>query len=297
VRRKDVGRDAPLTVRMGAALAVIGAIYLAAFLLLLLGLVSAANKGDLGAALGYVFFLACIPAALYIHLRDGGKLALRAARARVLRRDEVPELYDLIARVAAQADMPAPAAAVIASSSANAFAVGTSRDNEVIAFTTELLDRLNPEELEAVIGHEISHLANRDGMVMTFASGPAMAGSTIWDDADRLTKVAYLLFAPLWAPVYALSVLLMWSMSRYREYVADRGSALLTGAPEQLMSALAKIGGVTPAGDLRGAGISALCIVSARPRRRLELFMDHPPLEKRLERLEEIARETGRPVH
>jgi hypothetical protein len=77
VRRKDVGRDAPLTVRMGAALAVIGAIYLAAFLLLLLGLVSAANNGDLGAALGYVFFLACIPAALYIHLRAGGKLALR----------------------------------------------------------------------------------------------------------------------------------------------------------------------------------------------------------------------------
>ena len=278
---------------MAAALAVIGAIYVAAFVLLFLGFVSAAKKGDVGAAFGFVFFAVCIPAAFFVHLREGGRLALRAARARVLDRDDMPEVYSVIERVAAQADMPAPSAAVIASSSPNAFAVGTSPDNEVIAFTTALLDALTPEELEAVIGHEVSHLVNRDGMVMTFVSGPAMVGSFFWHHDDWRGKVVFAFYAP----VHVLGLLLMWTISRYREYVADRGSALLTGAPEQLMSALEKIADREPQGDLRGgAAISALCIVSARPRRRLELFMDHPPLDKRLNRLDEIARELGRPA-
>jgi heat shock protein HtpX len=278
---------------MGAALAAIGAIYVAAFVLLLLGCVSAVKDGDVGAVFGFVFFLVCIPAAFVGHVREGGRLALRAARARVLTQDEEPELRDLIARVAAEADMPAPAAALIVSTAPNAFAVGTSPDNEVIAFTTELLQRLTPDELEAVVGHELAHLLNRDGMVMTFVSGPAMVGSFFWHHDDWRAKLVFVVYTP----IHVLGLLLMWTISRYREYVADRGSALLTGAPEQLMSALEKIAGRDPQGDLRGgAAISALCIVSARPKRRLELFMDHPPLEKRLRRLEEIAHELGRPA-
>jgi heat shock protein HtpX len=288
VRRKDAGRDFGLSIRMGAALAVVCGIYVVAFVLLLLGCISAGRNGDAGAVLGFIFFLACIPAAFVVHAREGGRLALRATGARTLEGDDEPELREMIARVAAQADIPAPAAALIHSSSPNAFAVGTTSDNQVIAFTTELLERLTPEELEGVAGHEISHLANRDGMVMTFVSGPAMVGSFFWHHDDPRAKFVFILYSP----IYALGLVLMWAISRYREYVADRGSALITGAPEQLMSALVKIGGREPKGDLRGgAAISVLCIVSARPRRRLELFMDHPPLDKRVHRLEEIVRD------
>ena len=282
-----------LTIRMAAALAVVGAIYLAAAALLVLGFIASRRNGNGVAAFGCLFFAACVPLALVAHLREGGKLALLAARARMLGPNEEPELRAIVTRMAGQANMPAPAIALIDSRSPNAFAVGSSPANEVVAITTELLSRLTPQELEAVVGHEISHLANRDGMVMTFVAGPAMAGSFLWHNPDRRSKFVFALYAP----VYALGLLLMWTVSRYREYVADRGSALLTGAPEQLMSALEKIAGKEPQGDLRGgAAISALCIVSIRSRGRLELFMDHPPLDKRVRRLEHIAHELGKPA-
>ena len=293
MRRKAVGRDLGLNVRMSSALALVGAIYLGVFALLALGFVASVRDSNVGAAFGFLFFAACVPIILVSHIREGGRLALRAARARVLLRDELPELQGLVARVAGQADMPPPNVAIIESSSPNAFAVGTTPSNEIIALTSELVDRLSAEELEAVVAHEMSHLVNRDGMVMTFVSGPAMVGAFCWHNADWRSKILVL----IGAPVFALGYLLMWSISRYREYVADRGSAILTGAPQQLMSALAKIGGEVPSGDLRGGvAISALCIVSSRPRRRLELFMDHPPLDKRLHRLEDLARELGRPT-
>jgi heat shock protein HtpX len=282
-----------LAIRMSAALAVIGAIYLAAAVLLVLGFIASRRSGNGVAEFGCLFFAACVPIALVGHLREGGRLALLAARARVLGPNEEPELRAIVARMAGQADIPVPAIALIDSGSPNAFAVGSSPANEVIAVTTELLERLTSQELEAVVGHEISHLENRDSMVMTFVAGPAMAGSFLWHNQDRRARFVFALYTP----VYALGLLLMWTVSRYREYVADRGSALLTGAPEQLMSALEKIAGREPQGDLRGgAAISALCIVSARPRRRFELFMDHPPLDKRVRRLEELAREIGRPA-
>jgi heat shock protein HtpX len=97
--------------------------------------------------------------------------------------------------------------------------------------------------------------------------------------------------------VFFIGLLALWTLSRYREYVADRGAALITGAPEQLMSALQKLGGRPPRGDLRGGlAVQALCILPARRHgwRRFELFADHPPLEKRLERLEELSRELGK---
>jgi heat shock protein HtpX len=293
VRRKAVGRDFSLDLRIGTALVLVGAIYLGLFALFTLGFIKALDDSDAFPALGFLFLGTCVLAALVSHIREGGRLALRAAGARLLPSGERPELQELVARVAAQADIPAPAVALIVSNSTNAFAVGTTTANEVIALTTELTNRLTKEELEGVVAHEISHLVNRDGMVMTFVSGPAMAGSFFWHHDDHGARI----LAILGAPVFALGYLLMWTISRYREYVADRGSALLTGAPERLMSALQKIGGDEPQGDLRGgAAVSALCIVPTRSRRRLGLLSDHPPLEKRLRRLEEIAREMGRPA-
>jgi heat shock protein HtpX len=165
--------------------------------------------------------------------------------------------------------------------------------------TTELLNILDYREQEAVVAHEMVHIANRDGPVVTFMSGPALLGSLFWRDGEHAGK---LLFVIYW-PIHVFSILLTWAISRYREYVADRGAVLLTGSPEALMSALIKIAGSGPRDDLRGgAAVSALCIVSSRSEkgalkllRRLEIFMDHPPLEKRVARLGEIAREMGRP--
>jgi heat shock protein HtpX len=167
--------------------------------------------------------------------------------------------------------------------------------------TTELLRRLEPKEIEAVVAHELAHIANRDGAVMTFVSGPSLLGDLMRKDSSGKGEILFYVF---YLPVYVLGLLLMWAISRYREYTADRGSALITGAPEQLMSALVKISEKEPRGDLRGgAAISALCIVPAQRKkgrlaflRRFEIFMDHPPLEKRLNKLGRLAREMGRPV-
>jgi heat shock protein HtpX len=128
-----------------------------------------------------------------------------------------------------------------------------------------------------------------------------MFGDFMRKDSSGKGEVLFYVF--YW-PVYVLTLLLMWAISRYREYTADRGSALITGAPEQLMSALAKISEKEPRGDLRGgAAMSALCIVPAQRKkgrlaflRRFEIFMDHPPLEKRLRRLGALAQEMGRPA-
>jgi heat shock protein HtpX len=130
---------------------------------------------------------------------------------------------------------------------------------------------------------------------MTLVSVPALAGSAMWHSDDWRAKIFFVFYLPVWL----VGLLLMWAISRYREYVADRTAALITGAPEQLMSALAEIGGKGPHGDLRGGvAIQALCIVPTKTTgwRRLEVLADHPPLEKRLERLEELSHKLGQAV-
>jgi len=194
-------------------------------------------------------------------------------------------------RVAGLADVAPPPDVLLALSKLpNAFAVTTEKIPLVIV-TSSLIEALTPAELEAVLAHEMTHLANRDAAVLTFVSGPSLWLSSMWHDGDRGWVVG-VLFAPIWL----VGVLLMRAVSRYREYAADRGSALLTGAPEQLMSALTKIHGVEPTGDLRGGqAVSALCIRGFTSQR-LPWFRDHPPLRKRLARLEAMARVQGKPV-
>jgi heat shock protein HtpX len=236
------------------------------------------------------------PGALRQHLQRSESVALNAARAKQLEPGEEPGLQELVGRVAAQADLPAPRVALVHSARAiNAFSVGLNERRAVVAFTTGLLRHpLTRGELEAVVAHELAHVANRDGVVMTFVSAPALIGSRIWHADDRWAKVFFVL---IYWPFFFIGLLAMWALSRYREYVADRGAAVITGAPEQLMSALQKIAGETARGDLRGGlAVQALCIVPARRERwrRFELFSDHPPLEKRLRRLAELAREFGK---
>lgn len=294
MKRRPLGRDLGLTIRMAVALIPIFAWYLAALLLLILLVIGTLVDREWDAFLGAALFAVGGPVLLFQHIHRSESVALGAARARELDEDDEPELHALVARVAAMADLPPPRVALARSWAPNAFSVGLNERRAVVAVTSELLRRdLTTAELEAVVAHELAHVANRDGLVMTFVSVPALAGSAMWHADDLRGKIFFLL---LYWPVFFVSLFLMWTLSRYREYVADRGAVLITGAPEQLMSALQKIAGRPARGDLRGGlAVQALCIVGRQKGwRRFELFSDHPPLDKRLERLAELARELGK---
>jgi heat shock protein HtpX len=295
--QRSYGRDVWLSVRMAIALGLVALIYLAGLVLFLGVAVSAALDNAWLAAVGSVGFAAAIVVGLVVQFGRSESMLLRTVRAKTLRRDEKPELQELVLRVAAQADLPAPQVALIRSWAPNALTAARQPSTAVVAVTTELLRRLEPPELEAVVAHELAHVANRDGPVMTFVSGPAMAMSWVWHNDDERGKIAYILLFWITVPIHLVSLLLLWTVSRYREYVADRGSVLITGAPENLISALLKIeGGAPPRSDLRGGlAAQAFCIVARKSRwRRFELVMDHPPVRKRIARLEELARELGK---
>jgi heat shock protein HtpX len=245
------------------------------------------------------------------------KLALAASGAKIVSPEEAPDLHAMVERLCALADLPKPRVAVIPSQVPNAFATGRSPKHAAVAVTEGLWRRLEPREVEAVLAHELSHIANRDVLIMTVASFFAMLAALItrwglyfgmWGGGygggrrDNNNQV------PVWVIVlavsivtYVISFILIRTISRYREYAADRGSALITGAPENLMSALQKIAtGITqiPQQDLREvAGMNAFFIVPTNWRQQVgELFMDHPPIEKRLAALERISLEMGKPV-
>jgi heat shock protein HtpX len=247
------------------------------------------------------------------------KLALAAAGAKVVSREEAPALHDMVERFGARADLRKPKVAMMDTPVPNAFATGRSPKHAAVCVTTGLWERLEPKEIEGVLAHELSHIANRDVLIMTVASFFAMLAALL----TRFGLYANLFGGgfggggnnrnnnngpPIWLIVmvvsilvYAISYILIRTISRYREYAADRGSALITGAPEYLMSALQKISSqmtLIPNRDLRAVeGMSALFIISPKIKSAFgELFMDHPPIEKRLAALSEIAREMGRPV-
>jgi heat shock protein HtpX len=221
----------------------------------------------------------------------------------------------MIERLCAMADLPKPRVAVIESDIPNAFATGRNQKHAAVAVTTGLWNRLEPKEVEGVLAHELSHIANRDVLVMTVAGFFAMLAALLTrfglysgmfggfgGNRDNNNSVPVWLIVLLVSIVtYFLSQILIMALSRYREFAADRGSALITGAPENLMSALQKIAsGITqiPQRDLREVeSMNAFFIVPTNWRKSAgQLFMTHPPLEKRLAALAEISREMGRPV-
>jgi heat shock protein HtpX len=295
--KRSYGRDLSLSLRMFVALAIVALLYLAAEAIAVAVLVDGVVQGSFWAIVWGLALVVGIIAALIVQIRKPEALLLRTVRAKMLEPDEETELQALVARVAAQADLPQPRVALIRSWAPNALTAARKPETAVVAVTTELRRRLELNELEAVVAHELAHVANRDGPVMTFVSGPVMAISAIWHSDDIRGKIVYISLFWVFIPVHVLSLMLLWTISRYREYAADRGSALVTGAPQNLISALLKIeGGAPPRSDLRGGlAVNAFCIVQRRSRwRRFELVMDHPPLKKRIDRLEELARELGK---
>ena len=204
----------------------------------------------------------------FVQYFTSDKLALAAAGAKVVTREEAPELHDIVERLCAMADLPKPKIAVMDTPVPNAFATGRSPKHAAVCVTTGLWQRLDQKELEGVIAHELSHIANRDVLTMTIASFFAMLAAMLMrfgmysgmfggfgnnrDNQNGLPIWMIVLFVSM--AVYAISFVLIRTLSRYREYAADRGSAMITGAPEYLMSALQKISSqmtLIPQQDLR----------------------------------------------
>ena len=308
MKRRNFGRDRGLTLRMLATGGLLGLLYVGFALVLLYFL-----------NVGLAPMLVIIVGIAVVQYWTSDKLALAASGAKIVTAEQAPELHAMVERLCAMADLPKPRIAVVDTNVPNAFATGRNPKHAAVAVTTGLWHRLEPQELEAVLGHELSHIANRDVLIMTVASFFAMLAALItrfglyfgmfggFGGGNRSNNNNQG-GVPIWLIIfgasivtYAISFVLIRTISRYREYAADRGSALITGAPEHLMSALQKIAsGITtiPQRDLREvAGMNAFFIVPTNWRQPMgELFMDHPPMEKRLAALAAIAREMGRPV-
>jgi heat shock protein HtpX len=289
MRRRWYGRDRGLTMRMGLTMFLLGLVYV--------GFIAAL----IAAGVGAVLILVIAAGFALVQLFFSDKLALASMGARVTTPEEAPELHATIERLCQLSDLPKPRVAVARTDLPNAFAAGRSPKAATVCVTTGLMERLEPQELEGVLAHELSHIANRDVVVMTIASFLAtVAGLLIrWgiyagQFGGRRNGNAFAMFAVVLlvsVAVYVISFLLLRALSRHREYAADRGGAIMTGAPSQLASALAKITGEMgriPTRDLRAAeGLNAFFIVPAVARgfSLSSIFHTHPPTELRIERL------------
>src|SRR5262252_1015829 len=305
MKRRSYGRDAGLTLRMLFTTGLLGLLYVV-FAVVLFNVLNFGLVPMLVIVIGLAFF----------QYYTSDKLALAAAGAKVVSPEDAPALHEMVDRLCAMADLPKPKVAIMDTPVPNAFATGRSPKHAAVCVTTGLWQRLEPKEIEGVLAHELSHIANRDVLTMTIASFFAMLAAFItrmflWTGMfggfgggnrdNNNGPPVWLIVLAVSILVYAISFVLIRALSRYREYAADRGSALITGSPEYLMSALQKISSqmtLIPNRDLREVeGMSAFFIIPARVKSiSSELFMDHPPIEKRLAALAEIAREMGRPV-
>ena len=301
MKRRSYGRDAGLSLRIVLTTTLLGLLYVV-FAVVLFSVLK----------VGLAPMLVIVAALAFFQYYTSDKLALRAAGAKVVERDQAPELHDMIERLCAMAALPKPRVAIIDTDVPNAFATGRSPKHAAVAVTRGLWQRLEPQEVEGVLAHELSHIANRDVLIMTIASFFAMLAGLLTRfglysgmfggrSRDNNSVPVWLIVLIVSVVTYFLSQILILAISRYREFAADRGSALITGAPEHLMSALQKISSDMfriPQRDLREVeGMNAFFIIPANVKGSLHsLFLTHPPLEKRLAALSEIAREMGRPV-
>jgi heat shock protein HtpX len=302
MKRRSYGRDAGLSLRMLLTTGMLGLLYVV-FAVVLFEVLN----------VGLVAMFVIVGAIALFQYFTSDKLALKASGAKVVERDEAPELHDMIERLCAMADLPKPRVAIIDTDVPNAFATGRSPKHAAVAVTRGLWQRLEPQEIEGVLAHELSHIGNRDVLIMTVASFFAMLAGILTRfglysgmfgggrSRDNNSVPVWLIVLLVSVVTYFLSQLLILAISRYREFAADRGSALITGAPEHLMSALQKIASDMfriPQQDLRQVeGMNAFFIIPTSMKKAgSQLFMTHPPLEKRLEALAEIARQMGKPV-
>jgi heat shock protein HtpX len=293
-RRSSFGKDTGLQARMLLTMFLLGLVYV----------VFVAVLFAAGAAAGLIVAVAVV--LLLFQLFGSDKIAMASMGVKEVSPAQEPELHGIVERLCVQADLPKPRICVMETSMPNAFAMGRSKKSTTVCATRGIIELLSPAELEGVMAHELTHVINRDVMVMTLASFFATLASMIIQftiffgggfgggygrSRDEEEGIFFVLIVSVL--VYAISFLLLRALSRYREFAADRGSAVLTGRPSALASALLKISGTmerVPSQDLRRAeGMSAFFIVPARTKRSLmNIFADHPPLEQRLAALERL---------
>jgi heat shock protein HtpX len=296
-RPNSFGRDTGLQTRMLFTMFLLGLVYA-----LLIAVLIAAGAGAVT--------IAIIAAALFaVQLFTSDKIALYSMGAREVTPQQAPQLHAMIDRLCVQANIPKPRVAIAQTPMPNAFAVGRSPKTATVCATTGILQLLEPGELEAVLGHEITHVVNRDVVVMTIASFFASIAAFITQFGfffgggfgggrgrgnNQGGGNAFIFVILVSAAVYVISFLLLQALSRYREFAADRGSAIITGRPSALISALRKIdGGMAriPTRDLRAASgeLAAFYIFPPKAKQTVAtLFSTHPPLEARIARLERL---------
>jgi heat shock protein HtpX len=278
------------------------------FTLFLLGLLYVALIGALLAAgSGLILIVVIIGALSFGQLFFSDKLALAAMGAKEVSPQEAPGLHAMIERLCIQADLPKPRIAVADTHMPNAFATGRSQKSATVCATTGIMNTLSPSELEGVMAHELSHVKHRDVLIMTIASFLASIAAVILqfgfffgagDDDENPSILIVLLVSFV---VYVVSFFLMLALSRYREFAADRGAAIVTGRPSALASALVKVSGAmqqVPTQDLRQAErLNAFFIVPTSVKGAVQtLFATHPPMEKRIERLQQLEAQLQRPA-
>ncbi|MEP9381020.1 zinc metalloprotease HtpX [Nocardioides sp. KR10-350] len=306
-RTRFVG-DAGLTARMTTVMFLLGAIFVA--LIVALMFIFGRNSPGIAVIIGLVGI-----GIAWWQWYSSDTIAMKAMRAREVTPQQAPELHAMIDRLCALADMPKPRVGVADTDMPNAFATGRSPSRSVVVVTTGILRRLDAEELEGVLAHELSHVAHRDVLVMTVASSAgiiagmlargsqygAMFGGGRGRGNNNNGVPVWLLVLVVSLLVYAVSFILLRLLSRYRELSADRAGAQLTMKPRALASALQKITGdinAIPQRDLRQAQtMNAFFIAPAIRGVSLKtLTSTHPSLEQRLEQLARIEAELGRPA-
>ncbi len=290
-------RDLGLQLRMLLTMALLGLLYVVFIVVLL------------AAGVGTTLMLLIVAGLALAQLFLSDKLALRSIGAREVSPHEAPELHAIIDRLCIQADLPKPRIAIAQTAVPNAFAMGRSPRHAVVCATTGILELLDPAELEGVLAHELAHVKHRDVLIMTVASffasiaamilqfGLLFGGSGRDRDGGQPAFVVVLFVSVI---VYAVSFVLMLALSRYREFVADRGAALVTGRPSALASALMKLSeGMQqiPDRDLRATReLNAFFIVPARAKGVFgSLLSTHPPLEQRIAALQRLEADLQRP--
>jgi heat shock protein HtpX len=285
---RQLGKDTGLQARMALTLFLLGALYVVLIVALL------------AAGTGAIFVAVIAGGLLLAQFFVSDKLALHAMGAREVTPAEAPEFHAMIERLCVQADLPKPRVAVADTDMPNAFAIGRSPRNATVCATTGIMRILTPAELEGVMAHELTHVQNRDVLVMTLAGFFATVAAYIvqfgfffggGEDDDGGDSFVVLLLVSL--AVYAISFFLMQALSRYREFAADRGSGIITGRPSALASALLKISGTMdriPQKDLRASSeLAAFYIFPPKAKAAIgNIFSTHPPMEKRIAALQRL---------
>ncbi|MFZ2057253.1 MAG: zinc metalloprotease HtpX [Acidimicrobiales bacterium] len=304
--------DRGLTARMMSTVFLLGLLYAVFVTVLFL------------VGLKLVFILVIAFVLLFVQYFYSDRIALYSMKGRIVTREQAPQLHGVVDRLCAMADMPKPQVAIADVDMPNAFATGRDQKHAVVCVTTGILRRLDEPELEAVLAHELSHVAHRDVAVMTIASflgilaglltrvllyaglfggfggggnrgrggGGGAAGGQL-----AILELGMLLFSAL---IYAISFLLIRTLSRYRELAADRSGAILIGQPRLLAQALVKVTGEmsrVPTRDLRAAEhFNAFFFAPAFAKgvSLSTLFSTHPTLERRLQQLTELEAQMGR---